>query len=289
VLEFYRFTNDLITVLVSIPALFFAVVVYRSLPASLAGRKRQIVAFGLFLGANLLASAATVSSFLSYQQFPYRPFIDLLIFGGLGATLAIDFQITGKRSAVATKMAPKWFAAFLSSGIQKVKLELPLIVLAVDTVAYTKILVTLGPQEKDQFHERLRAALDTLATKFEAQKISERGDGGIFAWDYIADGPEKQRNLALALAAAKFLTQCEIQFRQGMAVGQVRGEMSGSDFSFLGEALIRACRLEPIAEPGTVLVDETLATEYEAELGQEWTEANIKGVLYRARPLQKMA
>ncbi len=288
----YRFTNMWLPLLAILPAVVMGVFTARGLSSSLAHRKIQMYIFSGFLLIGMLAWSSYANTFLKFQKFFYPEFLDLFLFTGLAFSMAMDFRFASVRSEKAGKAVPKWFRGFLAGSIDRVTLEIPLLVLAVDTVAYTKKLSQLSEEKKKQFHEDIRSLLAPLTEEFGAQKISERGDGGIFAWDM--NNQVEQENLELILAAARHLVESRkdnvVLFRVGMACGLVRAEMRQGDFSFLGEALNSAARLEAMAEPGTALVDKSLyVLVTDQNIDSEKIKAEIKGVTYEARPLKKSA
>jgi class 3 adenylate cyclase len=258
-------------------------------------RKYQIIAFSSFLILGMLAFGSGISSFMTFRLFQFRTFFDLVVSMGLGVSLGLDFRLTDIRSRRASKTIPKWFSGFLSGGVDHIKMELPLVVLAVDTAGYTKQLAGLSERERDVLHSTIREKLAELMHVSGAQKISERGDGGIFAWDFPDVREARSRVLEEVLSAAIGLNETvgkavRVVFRVGISAGMVRGELRNGDISFLGEALNVASRLESIAEPGGALIDASLAAEIsESVMGKGCVVAELKGVTYRARPLQKAA
>lgn len=290
-LAVYRLANQYLPALALLPAVFACLWFAWKLERSLVHRKIQMMTFSIFLLAGFFSWGSSSTAFLKFKLFQVYEFLDLFVFVGLGTAIALDFRQTAARSMKASLVVPKWFSSFLSNGLDRVTLELPLIAMAVDTVGYTKHLSSLSSDSKDEFHAAIRNALAILTERLQGQKISERGDGGIFAWDLPDGQREREAALRLVLEASRGLAavakQEKIQFRVGIACGIVRGEMRGGDISFLGDALNCAARLESMAEPGTALVDESLVSILShGQLEAEWIEAELKGVVYRARPLR---
>lgn len=290
-LSVFSVTNMWLPVLVLIPMGAYSLFHAWNLDKVLVHRKIQICLFSACLFLGLMAMGSGMTSLFQFKLTQFRVFFDLVVSAGLGIALAMDFRFTFLRSQKAGQVVPKWFSGILSTGAERAILDLHLIVIAVDTVGYTKRLVSLTSSEREALHSGIREKLRLLVDEFSGQKISERGDGGIFAWDLPLD-PEKRRAiLNKVVAAARYLNLDEygVSFRAGVAAGVVRGEMRAGDISFLGEALNIASRLESLADPGTALIDEFLATEIAEDLSDECKEAELKGVTYRARPLKKIA
>jgi class 3 adenylate cyclase len=287
----YSLANTWMPLLTLVPMASYSFFHAWRLDQVLRHRKIQISAFAVFALIGLFALGSTMSAIFKFQLTQFEMFFDLLVNAGLAIALAMDFRFASLRSIKAGQVVPKWFSGILSTGAERAVLDLPLVVIAVDTVGYTKHLVSLPLHERENLHAAIREKMRVLADEFSGQKISERGDGGIFAWDLPVQTEKRRQVLATVMAAARFLNRTEngVFFRAGISAGVVRGEMRSGDISFLGEALNIASRLEGLAEPGTALVDEALAAEAGEDLEEKSKEAELKGVTYRARPLKKVA
>ncbi|RYZ85257.1 MAG: hypothetical protein EOP04_16370 [Proteobacteria bacterium] len=290
-LDVYRMGNEWIPFLVGIPSLILCVYWLLKLDASLRHRKLQILLFSLSLLLGITAGSAFGSQYQIFQLFIYPEFLDLLVFIGLAAALVLDFRVISRRSDRAGKAIPKWFAGFLATGTQRVQFEIPMLVLAVDTVAYTKKLNGLSEHSKDKLHNEIRSLLVTLTEKFGAQKLSDGGDGGMFGWDK----PKDSHDWKEIFAGVRYIASVRgdnfgVNFRAGVAAGSVRCEMNGGDFSFMGDALNAAARLESMSKPGEPLVDGSLIELIDPHLlEEEWIQAELKGVVYRGRALKTAA
>lgn len=284
----YRSMNAYMPFMVAIPCAVFGFHEAWKIGPSLRHRQIQICLFGAFLLVGAISWSG--GSFLNFQRFFYPEFLDLGIFAGLALALAMDFRSESLRSRRADKIVPKWFTGFLSTNVDSVTMDIPLLVMAVDTVGYTKTLATLDSVGKGKLHEDMRILLSALTEKYKAQKISERGDGGLFAWDFPLDAKERKKSIDLFVGAIKHLASGhdrQLIFRVGAAQGSVRCEMKGGEFSFLGEALNCASRLETIAENGAVLVHDTLIEKLPEEfLAADWVSVELKGVVYRAKAMR---
>lgn len=290
-LAVYRISNEWMPLLVGFPSITACIYCFWRIDKKLAHRKTQITVFGTSLLVGLLAWGSFASKYQSFQLFRYPEYLDLLVFVGLASALILDFQVVSRRSEKAGKTIPKWFSGFLATGTKEVKFEIPMIALAVDTVGYTKKLVGLNANEKDELHREIRGLLQPLVEHFGAQKLSDGGDGGIFAWDQ----PVSKKEWEEIIQGVKYISQARgerfaVEFRVGMAAGSVRCSMSGSDFSFMGDALNVAARLESISKPGEPLVDGSVVQFIdESLLNKDWVEAELKGVVYRGRSLRLAA
>jgi class 3 adenylate cyclase len=286
----YTLANTWMPLLTLVPMAGYSLFHSWKLDPVLRHRKVQISAFAIFILVGLFAIGTSMSTLFKFQLTQFEVFFDLLVNAGLAVALAMDFRFMSMRSMKAGQVVPKWFSGIISTGAERVILDLPLVVIAVDTVGYTKHLVALPIDARENLHASIREKMRLLTDEFGGQKISERGDGGIFAWDLPA-GKRRREVLDTVMAAARYLGQSEngVFFRAGIAAGVVRAEMRAGDISFLGEALNVASRLEGLAEPGAALIDEDLALEISEQTEPESKEAELKGVTYRARPLKKAA
>lgn len=289
----YRLAGQWIPVLVGIPAGAICLFSAFKLNTSLSHRRNQILSFSVFLAAGSLSWFHNAGAYLSFVYLPYPELWDIGLYAGLAMSTTMDMRFAARRSERAGKLIPKWFSAFLANHTDCVTLELPMVIMAIDTVSYTKLLSELDDAGKSRLHENIRSRMSVLSEKFGAQRLSDRGDGAIFGWDFGNDMELKKSALRSVIAAAGYLTMesensMGIKFRIGIAAGLVRGELKGGEASFLGEPLNIASRLESIAKPGTVLLDETVVPFIAASaLEKDWIKIGLKGVEYRARPLAK--
>lgn len=257
-------------------------------------RAVQTGIFSLVLFAGAIVWSSGAANLFQFKIY-YPELLDILVFTGLTFCLLTDLHFISIQSERAGQMVPKWFSFLLSTRTENAVFEVPMVVMVVDTVAYTKNLVSMNKEGRGQYHANIRAALHEVLAKFSAQKISERGDGAIFAWELSSEKSAKSAAVAEALAAAKFLSEIGkiypgLEFRVGMASGTVRCEWRSAELSFLGEAINAAARLEGLSKPNGVLIHESLAAEIEGGLlEQEWISVDLKGVTYRAKELSKAA
>lgn len=263
------------------------------LPGELVIRRSQLwlMAGSLLLGS--LSWSTTANSMFRFDAFLIRELLDLTIFLGLAAAMTLDFRVQHFRALGAGKIIPKWFNGHVSSGVSEASLDIPMLCLAVDTVGYTKLLASLDNKKKNALHQEIREAMQGLPARFGAQKLTDRGDGALFGWDLPinpSDG-ELQRKVEGACAFLRSFArgQFGMQFRMGFAAGNVTAEMRNGQFSFLGQALNAACRLETIAEPGVPLLDVSVVHLFEGHCESDWIEVEIKGVVYRGRALKNAA
>ncbi|MGE3261237.1 MAG: adenylate/guanylate cyclase domain-containing protein [Bacteriovoracia bacterium] len=289
----YQFAGKWLPIAVGIPTLVACLFALKKLEGPLAHRRAQIAAFAVFLGLGSLGWFLSAGSLLSFRYIPYPELWDIGLFAGLAISASMDMRFTSRRSQRADKLIPKWFSGFLASGIDQVTLEIPMVAIAVDTVGYTRLLSEMDEQGKSELHNNIRARMAPVIERFGAQKLSDRGDGALLAWDLLGNDENKRAQVRMAVAGAEYLVMessnsVGIKFRVGVAAGLVRGELKGSELSFLGEPLNAASRLEAAARPGTVLLHESVVKYLDpATLGNDWIKIDVKGVSYRALTLAK--
>jgi hypothetical protein len=287
----YRMAGEWLAIVLMLPSAILVGWQASRLPTVFKLRRAQLWMMGASLLAGSLAWSTSANSYLRFEAFFSWELLDLTIFIGMAAAMTLDFTVQHHRSVGVEKIVPKWFSGFVSSGATEARVELPLVCLAVDTVGYTKLLASLGSEEKLALHQEIREAMQGLSIRFGAQKLTDRGDGALFGWDLpsdVADG-NLQRKIIGACAFLRTFAdgRFALQFRAGFAAGLVTGEMRNGQFSFLGQALNAACRLETIAEPGVPLLDASLVHIFDGHCRAEWVEVDIKGVVYRGRPLKQ--
>jgi class 3 adenylate cyclase len=207
----------------------------------------------------------------------------------------LDFRFASIQSQKSRKVVPKWFMGFLATGTEKAVVEIPLIVLAIDIVGYTKHLFALGEQGRKEYHDRIRAALGSLVSDHGAEKLSDRGDGGLFAWDLPESSSDKREAIHKAILAIRELLkiseiETDLSFRIGISAGSVRCEWREGEISYLGDSLNIASRLEGMAKPGRALLDSSLLGFVDEEfLDVELIAEERKGIVYKARSLKSAA
>lgn len=252
-------------------------------------RAKQVLTYSVSMLIALFAWTAHSRSFLRFDQFLAPELMDLGIFAALAFALLSDFRFAAVRSERVGNAIPKWFKPMLgTSRGANVTMEIPMLAMAVDTASYTRALSTRDDSGKEILHANIREALAPLTERYGAEKLSDRGDGGLYAWDLPEPGPERDEVIQKVLFACRALsrgTEDGLLFRAGLASGSVRGEWRNGDYSFMGDALNSAARLETIAQPGTTLVHESLERDFAAHLSSGWMEAEIKGLLYKGKTI----
>ena len=290
----FQFAGRWLPVIVGLPSVIAGAYVSWTLTPTLQHRRTQILFFSTLVSAGTIAWWISAGSLFSFRYIPYPELWDIGLFGSLAISTVLDFRFLSRRAERADKVVPKWFSSFLASGIDHVTLEMPLVAMAVDTVSYTKLLANLDAEGKSKLHAAIRERMAPLVEKFGAQKLSDRGDGALFGWDFSGNEEARRSFVRLAIAAGEYLAiesenSVGIKFRIGIAVGIVRCELKGSETSFLGEPLNAASRLEAMAKPGTMLLHETIVPYVNAKtLEKDWVSVELKGVEYRAVGLRKV-
>lgn len=292
-ISLYQYAGRWLPIAVGIPSIVGCIWILNKLSPTLKHRQIQVGAFAILLFLGTVAWWLNSGTLFSFHYIPYPELWDIGLFAGLAVSAAMDMRFTTRRSERAGKVIPSWFSGFLASGIDQVTLELPMVAIAVDTVGYTRLLSEMDDEGKSQLHANIRARMAPVVERFGAQKLSDRGDGALFAWDLSGDERHRRSQVRMAVAGAEYLVMesansVGIKFRVGVAAGIVRGELKGSELSFLGEPLNAASRLEAAARPGTVLLHDSVAGYLDpTTLSNEWIKIEVKGVAYRAMPLHK--
>jgi class 3 adenylate cyclase len=288
----YQLTSSWLPLLVGIPSLAAIARHWWMLDRGISHRRVQLAFFGACLSIGVVSWSWLAPAVLQFNKFIFPELVDLAVFAGLSSSMIFELRASTRRSDRVGKILPKWLAGHLASKKSSVKLEVPMIVLKVDTVGYTRTLELVGRENHEVVHKDIRDALAPLLDTFGAQKLSDGGDGGLFGWDCPTSETELRNTIQSVINACRGLADvngAKIKFRMGMAAGLVRCEMRDGDISFLGEPLNIATRLESVAEPGIPMVDQSLVDILGEEKLGSWVETELKGVLYRSRPLRLVA
>lgn len=250
----------------------------------------------LVSGVLLLSLALHVAFFWvpSFGAFRYQEFMNVMVLACLAGLLAADFKnldILYKRS---NKALPSRVNKMINAGILSGITEFVAVTLLVDVVGYTKKLISLTAAERDHYNSKIKSLLTPLVQSCGGEKVSDTGDGAVYVWE-LQSSLDLRASAELALRAAEKITALhrqhpELGFRVGISYGTVRCHLNGGDYSFLGDPLNVAARLEASAESNQVLVDEFLVQDAGlVNLCGEEKSVNIKGADFLARPLKKSA
>lgn len=288
----YQISSSWLPLLVGIPSAAACYLALSNVPRFASHRRIQIQVIGacLFIGAITWGALGPVLH--TFQAFVVPEVLDMMIFAGLSSAMALEMRATNNRSDRAAKIVPKWVKGFLASGVSRLKLEIPMVAMKIDTVGYTAALAKMSAEEKEDFHGKIREVIADLTLRFGAQKLSDGGDGAMFGWDLPVGLEQRHALMREIISSCQFLADGKhgaMKFRVGLAAGEVRCELRGSDYSFLGEALNSAARMEVLATPGVPLVDESLVALFSDEGLGGWVQSELKGVVYRGRPLSLVA
>jgi class 3 adenylate cyclase len=197
-----------------------------------------IVSFCLFLA--FLSNSALIK-LSAFNSFYFYTFLSMGVLFGLAAALIIDFKSLDQSFGRSQLALPKVVRRLVAADVKKAVVEFSAITVLIDVVGYTKQLIQLNAKERDQYNSAIKSALQFLQAEFQGEKLSDTGDGAVYAWEY-GNGEEFVVQLKNAIAACEKLigevsSQRQIQFRIGMAAGTVRCHFQAPDFSFLGDPI----------------------------------------------------
>lgn len=159
-------------------------------------------------------------------------------------------------------------AALPASGFELRRLT----VLFCDLVGFTELSVRIDPDEVRAILERYYVTASEAVEKFGGHVAGLQGDGIVALFGYPANlGSNAERAVGAALALQAGMAgmshrmadgqDINITARIGIAsgkavVGQPQGRAAGQGVQFVGPAINRAARLQALAEPGAIVVDE---------------------------------
>jgi hypothetical protein len=242
-------------------------------------RMLQLSIFGIFLSVGYLLQTDWGRQNMQFRHLSFSEMIDVSVFVGLALSMVFDFKMTSLQWQRSQKSLPSMVARLASVGLAKAVVEFDAIVLVIDVVGYTKRLISLSGSERDAFNSEIKQTSQAIIQECGGEKISDTGDGAVFVWTY-KNAEERNSVETLALQAAERLNKnSEISFRCGISAGQVKCHWDEPQFSFLGDPINIAARLQSVAEPGGILVDEGIS------ISGEITAYEIKGARFRARAL----
>jgi adenylate cyclase len=139
-----------------------------------------------------------------------------------------------------------------------------------DIVSFTRLSRTLGGGALADFVERFEATTTALTTEHGGRVIKTLGDEVLF----VAENPTAAAEIGLSIAEHSEKDPDFPRVRVGMAYGEVILRLG----DVFGTPVNMAARLTATAYPGTILIDEALATELPADT---YATSSL-----RARPLQ---
>lgn len=156
------------------------------------------------------------------------------------------------------------------------------IIVVVDAVGYTRQLAVMTLEDRDFLNETMKNSLHPLVTASGGEKISDTGDGSVYRWDV---GREEDALYVAMQVSGLELMDGKLRFRVGVASGVITCHYRSTEFSYLGEAINRAARLQSAAEAGVVLSDESVVIPEGMAAGEN-THYLIKGQRFSARRLR---
>ena len=273
----------------SIFCLLAAQYFYRRL--HLVNRSVSAAMLGVFLILQAAISGIHSSKQFLYNLFLLPEFLDIAMLGCASYALVGDFGNLNKLFFRAREALPGRVKRLLHRKATDAVEELFGICLVVDTVGYTKKIAAMNEMEKEQFNKKLKSILLPIIQTSGGEKIADTGDGIVALWelDSAADTYSKAHESCFS-AARQILAISEqhddLQFRMGMAQGSMKCFFHSPNFSYLGDPINIASRLESVACAGEVLVHESVSTAPEENL-ENLRSYLAKGAQFKARVLGK--
>jgi hypothetical protein len=235
--------------------------------------------------AIFLANAPLARSRLSFtNSFLFFEFLDLIVFFAMAFVMGGEFKSLSHLFLRSKKLLPSIVSRLNVEGKDQAIFNFPAITMVVDVVGYTKTLATIEKDQLDQYNNKIKDRLQKAISFHQGEKISDTGDGGVFVWQYNKPD-EMAKKLELALSAAYGLADAsvrgDVQYRIGIAAGEIKCHLNYPNYSFLGDPINIAARLQSVAEVGVILVSENISFLGCDSL--ELTDYIIKGAKFRAR------
>ncbi len=243
-------------------------------------RMFQLLVFGSFLFGGLITQGSLGRELLQFKSFYFAEIVDVAVVIGLALSMVFDFKVTSMQWQRSKKSLPSMVARLTSAGLKNAVVEFQAVVLVVDVVGYTKMLITLNSEERDKYNSEVKRVASIAVQEFAGEKVSDTGDGAVFIWTF-ENSVDRSEMESRAMSAANRLNEISssIRFRGGISLGLIKCHWDEPQFSFLGDPINCAARLQTAAIPGSVLVDEQIS------IAGAVREYEIKGARFRARSL----
>lgn len=255
----------------------------------------QGAVLSICLAASTALEAGWLKNGVSFERYLTPEYLDLTLFLALAVLMIGDFRSLNYMFLRTKESLPSIVQKLVLAGIKQSVQEFRAVVLVVDTVGYTKKIATMTSEERDIYNRRLKGTLQPIVDAFGGERISDTGDGLVAVWNLPADAAGAESSRKSAIEAAMAIAENgerdnELRFRVGLAEGTVKCLFESPNYSFLGDPINVATRLEAAASPNEVLVHESLPLSKVSERGfyegQEQVFV-VKGANYRGRAVTR--
>ena len=290
----YQWSYEMIPWVVYIPAIIFSVACSLFLLRNLHIKHRAFQGFllaGCFL-VSIVFGDFYFAKFFSFKVVLSPDLIDIGVFSALSFLMIGDFKSLNTIFQKSKGALPSFVSRLLSAGVRQAIVEFRAVTLVIDVVSYTKKLSHLSSNERDDYNTKIKEILSIITEEYGGEKISDTGDGGVYVWNILKEEEERDAIEKALLAAINISEKADngmgVFFRMGAAMGEIKCHFNAPNYSFLGDPINIASRLEASAEIGQVLVHESISvSNLKMFIEEEMKTYQMKGGVFTARPITK--
>ncbi|MDP7547798.1 MAG: adenylate/guanylate cyclase domain-containing protein, partial [Alphaproteobacteria bacterium] len=150
-------------------------------------------------------------------------------------------------------------------------------ILAADVVGYSKLMGEDQARTLDALRQLRKELFEPVVDEYRGNVVKRMGDGWIVEFASVSDAVDCARRFQKGLAGHEI-----IRLRAGIHIGEVVFE----DEDVFGEGVNVAARLEELAEPGEVLISDTVHNSLDEKAAQQFSGGDSQDLKNIARPVQ---
>jgi adenylate cyclase len=150
-------------------------------------------------------------------------------------------------------------------------------ILAADVVGYSRLMGEDQAGTLDALRQLRKELFEPIVEEFRGNVVKRMGDGWIVEFASVSDAVDCAMRFQLGLADHEI-----IRLRAGIHIGEVVFE----DEDVFGEGVNVAARLEELAEPGEVLISDTVHNSLDEKAARQFSDGDTQSLKNIARPVQ---
>ncbi|MBT3331345.1 MAG: adenylate cyclase, partial [Rhodospirillaceae bacterium] len=150
-------------------------------------------------------------------------------------------------------------------------------ILAADVVGYSKLMGEDQARTLDALRQLRKKLFEPVVDEYRGNVVKRMGDGWIVEFASVSDAVDCALRFQIGLAAHEI-----IRLRAGIHIGEVVFE----DEDVFGEGVNVAARLEELAEPGEVLISDTVHNSLDKKSAAQFNGGDSQDLKNIARPVQ---
>ncbi len=150
-------------------------------------------------------------------------------------------------------------------------------ILAADVVGYSRLMGEDQARTLDALRQLRKELFEPVVEEFRGNVVKRMGDGWIVEFASVSDAVDCAMRFQLGLADHEI-----IRLRTGIHIGEVVFE----DEDVFGEGVNVAARLEELAEPGEVLISDTVHNSLDEKSVRQFSDGDSQDLKNIARPVQ---